>query len=102
VPDRPPPTPDTAGDATPRCRVCGRALEPNRRGDYVDCCSRLVPPPQSHREARSVLGWWGRLIDGAVTRLGEFASVVPASSLVHALLGAALMAVAIVVLFYIL
>ena len=78
--------------------MCDRPLAPNRRGDYVDCCSRFVPPPQSHREARSVLGWWGRLIDGAVTRLGELATVVPASSLSLAALALALLGIAIVML----
>lgn len=96
--ERTPTTPDAQGGAVPRCRVCSRPLQANRRGDYVDCCSRFVPPPQSHREARSALGWWGRLIDGAVTRFGELTMVVPATSLALTLLGMALLGVAMVLL----
>lgn len=85
----PPPEP-------PSCRTCGRPLAPNARGDYVDCCSRLVRPPAPRRETHGALRWWGDAVDSTLTRAGAYLATTTPGARALLLFAAFLVGVALV------
>jgi hypothetical protein len=63
-----------SADASPTCRVCGRDLVPNARGDYVACCSAYVRPPARLSPLRTALQLWTRAIERVFFAEGRWAS----------------------------
>ena len=53
----------TETSAPPACRVCGREIAPNARGDYVACCSPFVAPPAKKSALRTISEPWLRAVE---------------------------------------